>query len=447
VAETANGANVVDVGRIIDEGRWSGYQKAALVVAALAVILDGFDNQILSLAIPVLVKVWGVTRDDFKWVLVVGFAGMAIGTGVLGTLGDKIGRRPMLIACVLLFSVVTIAISFVNSIPPLYLLRFLGGVGLGGAMPNATALLAELTPARRRSIGVTCGIVGIPVGGTIGGFVAAELLPVYGWQSLFLVGGVLPLVVAAVMFFMLPESPRYLVKRADRKADLVKVLGRMGYTVDPAATFIDTGEKKVEKASVDALLSTEYRRDTLGLWGAMFFTLLSVYGVVNWLPAMLGEAKYAASMTSTGLMVFNLGGVVTALLGALCFSKFGSRATLMTMAAGAVVSSVVLASMPLDPAVDSTPLLITLAFQGGFLNGCQTTLYALGAYIYVTELRGTGVGWAVGLGRLGAIISPLVGAALLKDLGPKGFFFGIAATMVLSFLSLALIRRHVPKTA
>jgi AAHS family 4-hydroxybenzoate transporter-like MFS transporter len=353
----------------------------------------------------------------------------------------------MLIACVLLFAAVTIAISFVDSVAPLYPLRFLGGVGLGGAMPNATALLAELTPARRRSIGVTCGIVGIPIGGTLGGFVAAELLPTYGWQSLFLVGGLLPLVVAVIMFFMLPESPRYLVKRPERKADLVKVLGRMGYTVDPNATFIDTGEKKAEKVSVGALLGDEYRRDTLGLWGAMFFTLLSVYGVVNWLPAMLGEARYAPSMTSTGLMVFNLGGVVTALLGALCFSRFGSRASLLVMAAGAVVSSVILGLIHLDPTASSTPLLVTLAFQGGFLNGAQTTLYALGAYIYVTELRGSGVGWAVGLGRLGAIISPLVGAALLADLGSRGFFFGIAATMALSFVSLALIRRHVPKTA
>jgi MFS transporter, AAHS family, 4-hydroxybenzoate transporter len=446
VSNTASGDNVVDVGRIIDEGRWSGYQKAALVVAALAVILDGFDNQILSLAIPVLIKEWGVVRDDFKWVLVTGFAGMALGTAVLGTLGDRIGRRPMLIGCVLLFSLVTVAIAFVNSIPPLYALRFLGGLGLGGAMPNATALLAELTPARRRSIGVTCGIVGIPVGGTIGGFVAAELLPTYGWQSLFFVGGVLPLVVAGVMLLMLPESPRYLVKRSGRREDLVKVLGRMGYTVDPTATFIETGEKKVEKASIDALLSPDYRRDTLGLWGAMFFTLLSVYGVVNWLPAMLGEAGYMPSMTSTGLMVFNLGGVVTALGGALCFSRFGSRKSLLTMAAGAVIASVVLALIPLDPTKSNVPLLVTLAFQGGFLNGAQTTLYALGAYIYVTELRGSGVGWAVGLGRLGAIISPLVGAALLADLGPSGFFYGIALTMVGSFVSLAVIRRHVPKS-
>lgn len=445
-AATASGKGVIDIGRVIDDAKWSVYQKSALVVAALAVILDGFDNQILSLAIPELIKQWGVTRDDFKWVLVIGFVGMAIGTALLGTLGDKIGRKPTLIGCISLFALATITIAFVSSIPPLYVLRFLGGVGLGGAMPNATALLAELTPLRRRSIGVTCGIVGIPIGGTIGGLIAAQVLPM--WQNLFLIGGVMPLVIVVIMLLMLPESPRFLARRAERKGELVKTLGKMGITVDADATFVDDKtEKHVEKVSVGALFSPLYARDSIGLWGAMFFTLLSVYGVVNWLPAMLGAAKYPPSMTSNGLTFFNLGGVVTALLGAICFSKFGSRKSLITMAAGAVLSSIWLAMIPLDPKVSTLPLLTALTLQGGFINGVQTTMYALGAFIYATEIRGSGVGWAVGVGRTGAIISPLVGAALLASLGPKGFFFGIALTMTLSLISIAIIKRHVPKIA
>ena len=408
---TSGTGNVVDVGRIIDAGRWSTYQKSALVIAALAVILDGLDNQILSLAIPVMIPDWGVTRDDFKYVLMVGFAGMAIGTALLGTAGDRFGRRPVLIGCVLLFALVTVAIAFVDGIPPLYILRFLGGVGLGGAMPNATALLAELTPERRRSFGVTCGIVGIPIGGTLAGLIAAQVLPVYGWPTLFMIGGILPLIVAVVMFFMLPESPRYLARHPERRADLVKVLGRMSHVVPPEATFVDTTEKGGKAASISALLTSGQRRDTLGLWGAMFFTLLSVYGVVNWLPAMLGEAGFRPNMTSTGLTWFNVGGVVAALTGAYCFNLLGSRTALLVMAGGAVLASVGLALTPLDPTVSSFPLLALITLQGGFINGVQTTLYALGAYIYATEIRGTGVGWAVGLGRLGAIISPLVGAA------------------------------------
>ncbi len=442
----SNGKPIVDIGRIIDDGKWSAYQKAALVIAALAVILDGFDNQILSLAIPVLIKAWGVTRGDFQYVLTAGFAGMALGTALFGTVGDRVGRRPTLICCVLLFALATIAISFVKGIPMLYPLRFLGGLGLGGAMPNAAALLAELTPSRRRSLGVTLGIIGIPIGGTVGSLVAAKVLPTAGWEALFLIGGLLPLVIAVIMFFVLPESPRFLSRRAERRADLSKLLGRMGHTVDADAEFIDTGERKPEKVSVGAVLSPYYLRDTLGLWGAMFFSLLSVYGVVNYLPAMLGEAGYPPAMTSTGLMYFNLGGVLFALIGALAFGKFGSRTALLVMAAGAALASVGLGLVPLDPSVPSTNLLIMLTLQGGFLNGVQTTMYALGAYIYATEVRGTGVGWAVGLGRLGSILSPLIGNSIIEAFGTRGFFFAIGCTIALAFVSLTLIRRHVPRT-
>ncbi len=435
------------VGRLIDEGPWGAYQKAALVIAALAVILDGFDNQILSLAIPALIKDWGVVRDDFKWVLVVGFAGMAVGTPLFGMIGDRIGRRPTLIGCVTLFAAVTLAIAFVNGVPPLYLLRFLGGLGLGGAMPNAAALLAEVAPLRRRSIGVTAGIVGIPVGGTIAGLMAAQLLPLYGWRSLFLLGGAMPIVIALIMVVFLPESPRFLARRPHRSKELARTLRRMGREVDADdPVFQKVDEEKIQKVSLGTLFASGYRRDTVGLWCAMIFNLTSVYGVVNWLPAILGEAGYPSSVTSNGLTVFNLGGVVAALAAAFCFSFFGSRKTLLFMAAGAVLASIGLSMTPLDPATDKTRLMVLLALQGGFLNGVQTLMYALGAFVYATDVRAAGVGWAVGVGRLGAIVSPLIGAALLARLGFSGFFMGIGLTMALSFASIALIVRHVPRT-
>ena len=441
-------SSVQHVGRLIDDGPWSVYQKAALLIAALAVVLDGFDNQILSLAIPTLIKDWGVTRDDFKWVLVVGFAGMAIGTPLFGMAGDRFGRRPTLMFCVALFAAVTLGIAFVGGLPPLYLLRFLGGLGLGGAMPNAAALLAEVSPLRRRSIAVTAGIVGIPLGGTAAGFLAAALLPLYGWRALFLVGGVLPLLVAMLMLAFLPESPRFLARRPHRSKQLAKTLRRMGREVDPDdPIFLRVDAEKIQKVSLGTLFARGYRRDTVGLWAAMFFNLTSVYGIVNWLPAVLGEAGYAPAVTSTGLMVFNLGGVATALIAALCFSLFGSRATLLFMAAGAVLASVGLGMTPLDPKADSTGLMVLLVLQGGFLNGVQTLMYALGAFVYATDVRAAGVGWAVGVGRLGAIVSPLIGAALLARLGFSGFFLGIALTMALSFVSITLVTRHVPRTA
>jgi AAHS family 4-hydroxybenzoate transporter-like MFS transporter len=311
-------------------------------------------------------------------------------------------------------------------------------------MPNAAALLAEVTPAKNRSVAVTSGIVGIPIGGTVGGFIAAGV-PAEHWQNLYLMAGLIPIAIAVIMFFVLPESPRYLAVRDDRKADLVKLMAKFGLPIDPNLPAVDSLDKPPRiKVGVGALFSKEYFQDSVGLWGAMFFTLLSVYGVINWLPAILGEAHYPGPMTGTGLMWFNVGGIIAALGGAACFNRFGSKASLVTLCIGAIAASIWLYFIPLDPTKDPTTLLAALFFQGGFINAVQTTMYALAAFVYVTEMRGAGVGWAVGFGRIGSIVSPLVGVYLLRFVGPHGFFAGFGVTMFLSLLCLLLIRKHMP---
>jgi AAHS family 4-hydroxybenzoate transporter-like MFS transporter len=440
----AAAGGVTDISRVIDQGVWSNYQKLTVLIAALAIVLDGFANQALPLSIPMLVKMWHVKREDFTLVSMMGYAGMMVGTILFGMLGDKAGRRPTLMGCVLLFAVPTIAVTAIQSVSLLNVLRFVGGMGLGGCMPNAAALLAEVTPAKNRSVAVTCGIVGIPVGGTLGGFIAAGV-PAEQWQNLYLMAGLVPVAIAIIMFFILPESPRYLAVRENRKADLVKLMAKFGNPIDPNLPAVDSVDKPAQaKVGVGALFSKEYARDTIGLWGAMFFTLLSVYGVINWLPSILGEAHYPGPMTGTGLMWFNVGGIIAALGGAACFNRFGSKASLIALCAGAILASAWLYFIPLDPTQSPTTLLAALFFQGGFINAVQTTMYALAAFVYVTEMRGAGVGWAVGIGRIGSIISPLVGIYLLHALGPHGFFAGFGVTMFLSLVSLSLIRKHLP---
>jgi len=251
--------------------------------------------------------------------------------------------------------------------------------------------------------------------------------------------------IALIMFFVLPESPRYLAVREGRKADLVKLMARFGNPIDPNLPAVDSVDKPPQrKVGLGVLFSKEFAQDTVGLWGAMFFTLLSVYGVINWLPAILGEAKYPGPMTGTGLMWFNIGGIIAALGGAACFNRFGSKASLVTLAAGAIAASVWLYFIPLDPAQSPTLLLTALFLQGGFINAVQTTMYALAAFVYPTEMRGSGVGWAVGFGRIGSIVSPMVGVYLLHAVGAHGFFAGFGVTMFISLLSLMLIRKHMP---
>jgi AAHS family 4-hydroxybenzoate transporter-like MFS transporter len=437
---------VTDISRTIDAGAWSGYQILAVFIAALAIILDGFANQALPASIPMLIKEWGVKRDVFNIVSIMGYVGMTVGTIAFGIIGDKAGRRPTLMIGVLLFALPTIAISFLpkGDTTTMWILRLIGGMGLGGCMPNAAALLAELTPARYRPMAVTSGIVGIPVGGTLGGFLASAV-PAEHWPNLYLMAGLVPVAIAVIMFFILPESPRYLAVREGRKADLVKLMAKFGNPIDPNLPAVDSLDKPAKiKVGVGALFSQEYFQDTVGLWGAMFFTLLSVYGVINWLPAILGAAHYPGPMTGTGLMWFNVGGIVAALGGAACFNRFGSKLSLAVLAIGAILSSLWLYFIPLDPSQSPVALLTALCLQGGFINAVQTTMYALAAFVYVTEMRGAGVGWAVGFGRLGSIVSPLVGSYLIDAFGPHAFFGGFGVTMCLSLLSLMLIRKHMP---
>src|SRR5215831_2833476 len=193
----------VDVGAVLDDGPFGGYQKLLVFATAMTIILDGFDNQVMGAAIPVLMDLWHKSRPDFAWVLTAGMVGMMVGGAIGGVLGDKIGRRAALLGSVITFGILTIGVAFAQDIPTLITLRFLAGLGLGGAMPTATAISSEYVPRRQRPVAVTLTIVCVPLGGSLAGFVGGMVLPRFGWRGLFLVGGALPLLMAAVLLQVL----------------------------------------------------------------------------------------------------------------------------------------------------------------------------------------------------------------------------------------------------
>ena len=209
-----------DVGSLLDDGHWSGYQKLLVGATALTIILDGLDNQLLGAAVPALMSEWGLPRPAFASVLAAGMIGMMIGGFIGGYIGDRIGRRLALLGSVVWFGLLTVLVAFADGVTTLIALRFVAGLGLGGAMPNAAALASEYVPLRRRPFAVTMTIVCIPLGGTLAGFTGALILPSYGWRALFLVGGILPLVLAAVLWKVLPESPRFLARQRARWPEL-----------------------------------------------------------------------------------------------------------------------------------------------------------------------------------------------------------------------------------
>ena len=387
---------------------------------------------------------WSVPRAAFAPVVSIGLIGMTIGGAVAGLAGDRIGRRTALLGSMLLFGLMTAAVAAATNPMHLAVLRLLAGAGLGGAIPNAAALAAEYVPRRHRHIAVTLTIVCVPLGATIAGLLGIRILPEVGWRALFVIGGVVPVIGALALMRLLPESPRYLARHPQRSAELAGALARMGHQIPEGATFVDTVEQ-TERASLWTLFRRDRRADTLALFGAFFSCLLAVYLGFSWLPALLTSTGFDPSVASTGITAFNIGGVVGALAGSTVIGRFGSRAPMLTMTAGAGAGAIALAVMRIDASQPVLPILVVLTLTGGLINAVQVAMYALAAHVYPSVVRATGVGAAASVGRIGAILSGYAGAWAIDYRGSTSYFAMIAAAMCMTFVSLALVGRHVPR--
>jgi MFS transporter, AAHS family, 4-hydroxybenzoate transporter len=438
-------SHTIDVGQVLDDGHWSNRQKLFVFMTALTIIFDGIDNQLLGIAVPAMMRDWAVPRSAFAAVLASGMVGMMIGGALAGLVGDRMGRRFALIGSVFIFGVLTAAVALVESLWALGALRFLAGLGLGGAMPNAAALASEYVPRRHRPFAITLTIVCVPLGGALAALLAGYVMPVFGWRALFALGGTLPLVVAAVLLRALPESPRYLARHPERWSELERILRQIGHAVPAGSRFVDLGEKTAPRPSVGALFTTDFRRDTLALWGAMFACMLAVYTAFNWVPSMLAGAGLGLTVASNGIAAFNFGGVAGAICGGLVIARIGSKPTMLSIAASAVAGAVVLALMPITATSNALPIVVMLGITGAAINALQTTLYALAAHVYPTTVRATGVGTAVAFGRVGGVLSTYAGAFALGWGGSHAFFTLMAGSMAVVFICLALVGRHVPR--
>jgi len=444
-------ARALDAGRLIDEGPWSTYQKLLIFGTALTIVVDGLDNQLLPNAVPTMIREWGLQRSDFTTALAIGPFGMMIGGLVGGLAGDRFGRRPTLIGCVVLFGALTLMMALVETLAALSVLRLLAGIGLGGAMPNAATLASEYVPTRQRAFAVTATIVCIPLGGALAGELAALVIPASGWRALFIAGGVLTLLIGLALWKLIPESPKFLVRHPARWPELTRLLRRSGHHIPVDATFVTPHEGNVAPVTSDRIASLfrdGLARDTLALWASFFFGLMSNYVIILLLPALLTSADigFAQPAASRALAMSNYGGVAGALLGAIVLQRLGSRIAMLGMAAGGVVCGGILAVWPLDPA-SAVGLMAMLLLAGALFNGVQTTMYALAAHVYPTPIRSTGVGTAVAVGRIGNVVAAYAGSQAIDRGGPSAYFVLWSVLMLMVLLALACIRRHVPGTA
>jgi AAHS family 4-hydroxybenzoate transporter-like MFS transporter len=433
----------VQVGELIDLGRWSGFQKVIVALVALALVVDGLANQVLGLAMPALIDAWRLPRADFAPVAALGLAGVTIGTLLGGMLGDRFGRRLGLIVCVLAFGIASIAAANTNGISALMVARFLDGLGLGGAIPNAAALSAEFTPARRRSIAVAMTMVCIPVGGLLAGLVAIPLLPAWGWRSIFVAAGAPSILLAGVFWLLLPESPRFLARKG-RSSELSLALNRCGLTWSPTARLVDSSAANAVPR-LRALFERGLFSSTVGLWLAFFFCLLASYTIFSWVPTLLTGQGYSQARASLAMTYFNLGGVVGGIAGGWLISRLGSQRVTMALAAGAALGAAALAVVPLSPQQPFAGLLIIMLVEGFFISGLHAGLYTVAAHIYEPLVRATGVGAASAAGRIGAILSSFTGVLTMQFGGRTGYFLVISGAATLSLLSLFWVRHHIQR--
>jgi AAHS family 4-hydroxybenzoate transporter-like MFS transporter len=440
----------VQVTEVIDGCQFRGVSLHVFIFTLLTLVFDGFDIQAVGFVAPALLGEWGITRAELSPVLAAALVGMAAGAMFIGRLGDSWGRRTALIVSMGVVAAGSLLSAYARTPDELVLYRFITGLGLGGSLPNATSLMVEFAPLAVRNLLVTSTIVGVPVGGMVGAEVAAQLLPVFGWRSVFLAGALLPLLLAAGMWLWMPESPRYLARHAQRSGELARLLNRLTRTDRYHAhdTFVIAEQAASEgRTGVRALFAPGYRADTLLLWISFLASIFGVYALFNWLPTVLSSVGLPVTVALRCALVVNLGGVLGAFVMASGMNRLGSRRILVAFSALGALFALGLAVFQhalFDPD-ELAALLIIMAGIGAAILGVQTGLYSVSAHVYPTSARATGVGAALGVGRLGGILSAFAGALVSSpDSGAAPFFGGIAVVVVIMAVSIGALGRHIP---
>jgi len=399
----------LDVRQFIDERPFGSYQLLVAVMCGVLVFMDGFDAQMMGFVAPALMSVLHVTRPQFGLAISSGLVGMMVGALICGPLADRFGRKPVLVACAFAFGVCSLLTATADSLSELMLFRLLTGFGLGGAMPNTIALTSEYSPKRVRATAVMLMFCGFSIGAAVPGFVAGPLIDRYGWQSMFIVGGVLPCVIGFLAMAVLPESIRFLIIRGGDKRKIVTHLSRIAPEkgLDETMKFV-SGEPAAQ-SGIQHLFTAGRSALTLLLWVMFFMNLLDLYFLNSWLPTVLGDAGIDLGTASRITSLLQVGGTC----GALLLGRLMDRLLSFRVLAATYVAAGV-SIFFIGQGGSSVPFLAIAVFAAGFfVIGGQTSSNALAAEFYPTAIRATGVGWALGIGRVGSIIGPTMGAMLM----------------------------------
>ena len=431
-----NQSRRIDVQSFLDDHPFSRFQWAIFALCFLIVLLDGFDTAAIGFVAPSLIKEWGVARPALAPVLSAALLGLAAGAFAAGPLADRLGRKRVLVVASALFGVACGASSFAADVSQLAMLRFVTGLGLGAAMPNAVTLMSEYCPAQRRATLTNTMFCGFPLGAALGGFLAAWMIPLWGWRSVFVLGGAAPIALAVLMLLVLPESVRHMVAKAWPAERIRRVLRRISDTVDDAASFVMTEQAPSTdaKSGIGVVVSRPYLLGSAMLWASYFMGLMIFYALINWMPILFKDAGLEPRTATLISALFPLGGVGAVLFGWLMDRGNATRVVAIGFALTAVA---IFAIGQVGNAIG--PLVVVVFVAGTLMNMSQSSLPALAAAFYPTRGRATGVAWMMGIGRFGGIAGSFLVAELARrQLGFSAIFAVMAVPGLVAAGALAI---------
>jgi MFS transporter, AAHS family, 4-hydroxybenzoate transporter len=399
---------VVQVSRLLDERGLSSFQIKLIIWSFFIVLIDGYDIASIAFAAPHLLRSWAIPPKSLGPVFSASLIGILFGSALFGWVGDRYGRKAALVWSNLLFGIFTLIAAYSTNIDQMFWLRLLAGLGIGGVIPNVVAINAESAPRKLRATLAIIAVGCVPIGGAIPGFVAAALVPQYGWQILFLIGGIAPIVIAFVALVGMPESIKYMALHDSQRSKMEKLIAaiRPDYQVPANAKFVIEDEKQYPGFNPAYLFRDGLALITPLLWLLFALNLMGYFFLISWTPTLMTAAKLSSATAALAGAMLQVGGTVGSLV--LCWwlqkQRFFAIAIMFAIAVP-VVGSIGFAGLT------SKAALLTATFLAGFcVLGIQSGINVVGALIYPTSLRANGSGWELGIGRIGSIVGPLVGA-------------------------------------
>lgn len=406
---------VINVNEAFDDLPFSFYQILVCFLCFTVVFFDGFDLTVIGVTIPKMAEHLNASPAELGFAISLGQLGPMIGAIAIGMLADRVGRKKTMLFSALVFGFFTYMISHISSVPELAIYRFLAGLGMGGAIPNALAFGSEYAPSRARASLSLYMWAGMPTGAMIAAFSASYLLPHYGWQSVYYVGGIAPLIIAALILFFLPESLHHLVRDGSDKA-LAKarqIFSRIdtNQTVDSNLKFSAPSVTKEKGGSVKALFAGDLKMTTLLLWVSFYLSFYLLWILFSWVPTLLKQSGATVQQYSLGFAFIHLGSVIACFCIGRCMSKFNKLNVVRFLFVGAFIS--MLAFGYFSSSVFYVVIVVSI-ITGMFVNGGNSSLMGMASAVYPSEIRATGIGWAYGLGKIGSLIAPVIGGLYLS---------------------------------